>query len=730
MLGLSKRKIAKIISGVVIILALALGAFTTASPTSYAAPLPGTADDSTQAADTSGSDTSNEVSCAIDKIGWILCPLIEKAGVVGDQAFQLLSKNFLATEPELVARFNGRGGDSGTYMAWELARNIANLMFIAAFLIIILSQVTGRGLDNYGIKKLLPKLIIAALAVNLSYYICQLMVDLTNVMGYEIQNFLVQAAAQVTHNVVLPVNTGFTSTQTSNGTLGVTATYVLGAVGVVWFLLPVLFLGVSTVVITCLVIVAILLMRKAFIVLLVVASPIAFVMYLLPNTEKYFQKWMNMFWQLLLVFPTIALLFGGGQLASAIVLVAGSNGGTPDSSTQTPAGSYQDAYKDGENKCIALPTVDDNGKVMNPKAEVRTCGSSGTPLMLGLVAAGIAVAPLIAVWAVLKGALSAAGAIGGKIAGAIQTAGSGANKFARRPEDWARKAAFDTAKMGIATRALDSNNGIGRFVRRRQLGKDRRQSAFDAAKARFDSDENGGADLEHDIMRNKEFVSAAHIAGQRDYLKKVSGDSEFKNGAVTGKVSDTLKEALEAQEKRATDEVVKSIKEAFQSTDVKGKGGIQEAFDSALADAKAGKEGAMLRVKAMQDMLMNSGTAGRTAFRESYKAAGIAPGGATGDIDRTLRQNIQTNNAGAKEKDAALKSWADKGETSYTNAWENGSWGNVDSIEKFANLDGAAQMQAYNNMASSQRDQLRAGFVASPDAMKTMDLQVRKLWGL
>lgn len=413
-------------------------------------------------------NADDETTCAIDKIGWILCPLIEKAGQAGDQAFQLLSKNFLETDPELVS-----SGETGTYVAWKLARNIANIMFIAAFLIIILSQVTGRGLNNYGIKKLLPKLIIAAITVNISYYICQLMVDLTNILGYEIQNLMVDMAAQISTNAVLPVNTGFTSTKTEGGALGMMAGAILSLAAIVWFLLPVLFLGVSTVVITCLVIIAILLMRKAFIVLLVVISPIAFVMYLLPNTEKYFQKWLSMFWQLLLVFPVVSLLFGAGQLASAIILKAGTSQ-TTDTKVSFVSSSNS-LYSDNGGKCIELPKAQPNGAATNSNnttsgvkngaengnpATIKPCDDGSTPLMLGLVAAGIAVAPMLAVWSVLKGALSAAGAIGGKISGQIQSAGNGLNKYARKPEDAARNFARKRAGEN-ASGAWDRMQGRG-----------------------------------------------------------------------------------------------------------------------------------------------------------------------------------------------------------------------------------------------------------------------------
>jgi hypothetical protein len=225
---------------------------------------------------TNPTNDEEELSCAIAKMGWILCPLIETAGSVGDSAFQFLAKTFLETEPELVATYSSGGQYSGTYKAWELARNIANVMFVVAILIIILSQVTGRGIDNYGIKKLVPRLIIAAIAVNISYFICQALVDLSNVLGYELQNFLVDASREVTNRTAMPVASDI-GLHTGEGTLATIAAIALAGTAIVFLLLPMLITGIGAVVITCIVIIAILLLRKAFIVLLVVASPIAFV---------------------------------------------------------------------------------------------------------------------------------------------------------------------------------------------------------------------------------------------------------------------------------------------------------------------------------------------------------------------------------------------------------------------------------------------------------------------
>ncbi len=475
MLGLLKRNTKKTVVGGIVVLLLSLFSIGLAPSTSFAQPTdtntttdqanqPPPGDGTTSQDDQEASSTDDETTCSIEKLGWLLCPVIETAGRIGDKAFQFLATTFLETEPELVSN-----DETGTRYAWELARNLANIMFIIVFLIIIYSQVTGAGINNYGIKKMMPRLVVAALAVNVSYYICQLMVDLSNVMGYEIQNFMVETAKQISDRAAMPPAGSLLLGEDSPGVLEEIIMAILATAAIVWMLLPFVFVGVGTIVITCIIILVILLLRKAFIVLLIVASPIAFVLYLLPNTEKYFQKWLSMFWKLLMVFPVVGILMGGGQLASAIILSAGSNG--TESIYSTKSGK--------EEKCIELPRygeqqssgglggwwsgsgveapATDNGDT----GSVRTgpCDSnSSTPLLLGLVAAGIAVAPLLAVFSVLKGALSAAGAIGGKIAGAVDS-------YTRKGGEWGSK---NTAiGRGMAARkAIKQNYKDQRFADR------------------------------------------------------------------------------------------------------------------------------------------------------------------------------------------------------------------------------------------------------------------------
>jgi hypothetical protein len=75
-------------------------------------------------------------SCAVEGIGWIVCPMITFIGKLNDRAFELLSGSFLEVESSLIA-------DDATFGAWESFRDIANLLFVIAFVVIVYAQMVG-----------------------------------------------------------------------------------------------------------------------------------------------------------------------------------------------------------------------------------------------------------------------------------------------------------------------------------------------------------------------------------------------------------------------------------------------------------------------------------------------------------------------------------------------------------------------------------------------------------
>lgn len=270
-------------------------------------------------------------TCAIDDIGWLLCPILTAGAQLADGAYGFLQEDFLKTDTSLIntdptAKTNtDNTGESkligtGTYTAWKVMQSIGNVAFIIAVLVIIFSQLTSVGVSNYGVKKLLPRIIVAAMLVNLSFFLSQIAVDVSNILGYSVKEIFEGIADQVKASGTGTVGPG---EDQSGNLVGITAT-VLATAGFAWINIGAVIVAIVGALVALLTIFALLIVRKVLIVLLIVVAPLAFVAYLLPNTEPLFKKWWKMLSTLLLLFPIIGLVYGACLLASAILLqVAG-----------------------------------------------------------------------------------------------------------------------------------------------------------------------------------------------------------------------------------------------------------------------------------------------------------------------------------------------------------------------------------------------------------------------
>ncbi|MBC7868695.1 hypothetical protein H7X69_00760, partial [Candidatus Saccharibacteria bacterium] len=266
-------------------------------------------------------NSKDTTTCAIDGIGWIICPVMNFMAKVVDGAYTVVGG--LLKTPAINT--NASDPANGTYQAWAIMRTIANVAFVIAFLLIIFSQLTSVGITNYGVKKMLPRIVIAAILVNLSYFICAIAVDLSNILGSSMVQIFDNIKAQITTPDFKNVwKTGTTGTgglgwEGLAGALlaGVLVTTV-GLYAGLSVLLPALIAALVAIVTVFLV----LTLRQALIIILIVISPLAFVAFLLPNTESLFNKWRSLLTTLLLMFPIIALIFGGSALASKVVMAS------------------------------------------------------------------------------------------------------------------------------------------------------------------------------------------------------------------------------------------------------------------------------------------------------------------------------------------------------------------------------------------------------------------------
>ena len=270
------------------------------------------------------SENSTSTSCDVQGIGWFICPVSNWLADGIDFMYSALQQ-FLKTKPLETTNQN-----SGIYLAWVIMRNISNVAFIVAFLVIIYSQLTSVGISNYGVKKMLPRLVIAAVLVNLSFTFCAILLDLSNIAGYAFQDAFMgikNTISTVGENTSTWTWSEVISTALSNGALAVGAGYAV-SLALTTEILPMLVPAATLAGLTLLFVLLIMAARQALIIILIIISPLAFVCYLLPGTEKWFKKWRDSFLTMLVFFPAFSVVFGGAQLAGILIIqnATGPNG--------------------------------------------------------------------------------------------------------------------------------------------------------------------------------------------------------------------------------------------------------------------------------------------------------------------------------------------------------------------------------------------------------------------
>lgn len=536
--------------------------------------------------DAGGKDASDETdgeasNCKIETLGWLLCPILEVLGNVTDGAYGLVAK-LLTVQPIMTT------GDSVTiYDAWKNVRSVANVAFVIAFLIIIFSQVTSIGFSNYNIKKMVPRLVMAAILVNVSFWICAVAVDLSNVIGHSVKAIFDGMAGGLKAE-----NGTFWSGESNSPvwTAIVSAVLIGGAAGVgIYVGLSALLPIIVAVVIAIMTVFIVLTARQALIILLVVVSPLAFVAMLLPNTEGWFTKWRQLFQILLLMFPIIAGIFGASALAAVVIMNSSDN------------------------------------------------------IAVQIMGAGVAVIPLALTPIVMK----TAGGVLGKIGAFVNNPNKGPFDAMRRGAQGLR----DLDKKRMRANRLNPNGGKNNFTKgwRKATGVGTRfgeNMKYKSQKldARVEAAEAGFA------MNNKDKADAANIrsatagansAASAAAIKTFNQEDARQALGQQDSESTSLQAALRSQEKAGEDQMIKEFQNIHGPKDA-------TALKSALINAitKNDGKGDVYEAQAIENLLDNMGNKGASVMASVVEET---DGKMTGEMRTELSRNLGGGTMGRHE---------------------------------------------------------------------------------
>ena len=354
---------------------------------------------------------SDECAAELNGFGSIICSGQNLFATITDILYGIISK-ILEGQTEIT-----KSDPVRTH--WGNFLSIANIILIIAFLVVIYSTATSTGgLSNYDVKKLLPRIIIFAIAINLSFYICMALVDLSTILGKGAFGLLMGGSAGAPPQLI-------------NSAKKTAGEIVIAGVALVAIAAVLVILIGAPIIIALLAIVFALVVRGIALMILVIISPIAIALYLFNSQglSKGFTMWRDNYIKLLLVYPLFMLVWGGTRVVSGLVAAGDQNGINAlfvllveAVCLITPALSIMPLFKmsgDIMGKATLMAATNGAANKFAGWAGSKLTGKPGDPNSPGLKgrAAGA-----------IGGAIGgAAGAAAGRAAGAVQNMRGGAS---------------------------------------------------------------------------------------------------------------------------------------------------------------------------------------------------------------------------------------------------------------------------------------------------------------
>lgn len=198
-------------------------------------------------------------------------------------------------------------------VGWKIARDIANLGFVLALIMVAMSTILR--FQEYGFKKLLVRLIGAALLVNFSLTIAFLFINFSNVVTnfflnqlgdpIEVGDGIVRAFGPQRFGIdIEPEEAGSAvlAPEETGGQVGtISEAFFVSMAGLVF---AILFSFLTIVVIVAFAVM--LLIRFVYLSILLILAPITWLFWVIPKMGKYFTQWWDKFIQWVFFAPAMA----------------------------------------------------------------------------------------------------------------------------------------------------------------------------------------------------------------------------------------------------------------------------------------------------------------------------------------------------------------------------------------------------------------------------------------
>ena len=180
--------------------------------------------------------------------------------------------------------------------AWVLVRDFSNMAFLIIFIAIAFATILG--VEKYEYKQLLPKLLFMAVAINFSRTLCGLVLDTAQVVMMTFVNgFRDVAAGNLIRGFGLADLTSLDPVEAARRGVDASSIAIASILAVIMLIVSVVTVGAILVV---------LITRIIFLWVLIILSPLAFMMAAAPGMSGKFSEWWGKFIRYAFVGPILA----------------------------------------------------------------------------------------------------------------------------------------------------------------------------------------------------------------------------------------------------------------------------------------------------------------------------------------------------------------------------------------------------------------------------------------
>ena len=258
-----------------------------------------------------------EGSCSVFNLSISACVagfIIHLAEIIFGVIIQLGGFLIRALSKILIAliQYNDYTTAKPVQLGWTLIRDLSNLFFAVAILAMAIGMILH--LDNYNVKKALPKLLVMAVLINFSLLITGVILDAANVISSTFtQAFVNTVQGDLGKTLQIDQFTAAAQEASTNATnAGDSISAVVGVLlnlvlATIFIFLTVMVVGVMTIA---------MLVRMVAIWILLVLAPFPYILYAFPQTKHYADDWWKEFTKYVTIGPTLVFFL---WLAFAVV---------------------------------------------------------------------------------------------------------------------------------------------------------------------------------------------------------------------------------------------------------------------------------------------------------------------------------------------------------------------------------------------------------------------------